>query len=244
MNDRLKLSGAGRQGTLFGVGVGPGDPGLVTFKAVEVIQNVPVVAFPVHRQGASSRALETVRKYLSDSSMLLPLLMPMTKDQGRLRRAHEAAAKQLTKAGADGQDIAYLALGDPMFYSTFGYLAQRYPGLVQVVSGVSAVSATAAAVGLPLAVGDTPTVVVTGVDYKGLKAALEMEASVVIIKPRALSSASLDLLDKHGAWKRACAAIELGGSQHGRRQQILGKLDRTAAEKLPYFAVIWIKPNG
>jgi len=227
-----------QQGTLYGVGVGPGDPGLVTVKAIEVIRRAPTVAFPIHEEGAGSRAYETVERYLTDATVRLPLLMPMTRDRARLEQAHADAAAAIIDAAVSGKDVAYLSLGDPLFYSTFGYLAKRYPGRVEVVSGVTAASATAAALGLPLASGDTPTVVVTGNEHAALAAALEMGASVFIIKPRSLSEESLDLIDRYGAWERAGAAIELGGPT----QRLVGEIDREAASALPYFAVLWIQP--
>jgi precorrin-2 methylase len=101
------------------------------------------------------------------------------------------------------------------------------------------VSATAAAAGLPLATGDTPMVVVSGADTAGLRAALGMAgASVIIIKPRALKAAAFDLLDAAGVWQRTCAAVELGGED----ERVISPLDRREAERLPYFAVIWIQP--
>lgn len=229
MNDKL--------GILYGVGVGPGDPGLVTLKATEVIKSTPTIAFPVHKEGAGSRALETVKELLPRDAGLLPLLMPMTRDSRKLRQAHEAAAQAIVQAAHNGRDVAYLSLGDPLFYSTFGYLAELYPGEVRVVSGVAAMSACAAALGLPLADGDTPTVVVTGGAPAAIESALEMDASIIIMKPRALSSESLDMLEDRGAFDHARAVIELGGPG----ERILRELDRDSAANLPYFSIIWIK---
>jgi precorrin-2/cobalt-factor-2 C20-methyltransferase len=226
-------------GTLIGVGVGPGDPGLVTVRAIEVIQQTPTVAFPVHKEGGGSRAYDAVASHLRRETALLPLLMPMTRDRDKLERAHAAAAAAIAAAAAGRRDVAYLSLGDPLFYSTFGYLAKRFPGRVEVVSGVTAASATAAALGLPLAAGDTPTVVVTGKAHAALAAALAMAASVIVIKPRSLSPESLDLLDRSGAWKRARAAVELGGPG----ERLIEELDRETAADLPYFAVLWIQPE-
>lgn len=220
--------------------MGPGDPGLVTLRAVEVIRRSSIVAYPVQREGAASRALETVRQHLSGGIRLLPLIMPMTRDKKRLETAHKAAAQALVEAASGGNDVACLALGDPLFYSTFGYLAERFPGRVEVVSGVSAMSAMAAAVGSPLAAGDVPTVVVTGFDHEALKAALTMDASIVIIKPRSLSAESLDLMEEAGAWERSRAALELGGP----KERIIQRLDRKTIPDLPYFSVVWINPGG
>lgn len=224
-------------GVLYGVGVGPGDPRLVTLGALEIIQRVPTVAFPVHKQGASSRAYETVKGHIPEETVRLPLLMPMTRDSGRLKRAHEEAAAALIRAARGGRDVACLSVGDPFFYSTFGYLAQRFPGKVEVTSGVTAMSAGAAAIGAPLAAGDVPTVVVTGVDHEGLAAALKLGASIVIMKPRSLSVRSLDLMEESGALERAGAVVELGGQ----KQQAIKKLSRQDASGLPYFAIILIR---
>ena len=164
--------------------------------------------------------------------------MPMIRNRERLEQAHDEAVRAIAAAAAGGRDVVYLSLGDPLFYSTFGYLAERFAGPVEVVSGVTAASATAAALGLPLAEGDTPTVVVTGKAHGALAAALAMDASVIVIKPRSLTEQSLDLLDGSGAWPRACAAIELGGPG----QRLIAELNREIAAELPYFAVLWIKP--
>lgn len=233
-----KPAGHGRLGTLYGVGVGPGDPGMVTLRAVEVIKNVSTVAYPVSRPGAESRALETVRRHLNGSQKLLPLVMPMTRDREKLKAAHAGAVAAISRAAADG-DVAYLSLGDPLFYSTFGYLAKAYDGPIEVICGVSSLSALSAATRLPLADGDISTVVVSGASHEAIKKALEMGSSMVIIKPRALTDESLDLLEKSGALLRARAAVELGGSG----QRVIEALDREAAAGLPYFSVIWIM-NG
>jgi len=226
-------------GTLYGVGVGPGEPGLVTLKAVEIINKVPVVAFPVNKPGAGSRAFDAVASHLSGSARLLPLLMPMTRDPQILKEAHEAAVEAVIATASTGDDVACLALGDPLFYSTFGYIAESFPGPVEVVGGVSAISAMAAALGQPLADGDTPLVVVTGKAHDALASALAMNASIVIIKPRSLSMESLDLLDQAGVWDRAWAAIELGGTE----ERVISELDRETAAALPYFAILWIQPS-
>lgn len=226
-------------GKLIGIGVGPGDPGMVTVRGAEVIRAASTIAFPVHKPGAGSRALEAARPYLAEEVACLPLLMPMTRDRLRLDAAHAAAVETITSAVSGGTDVVYLALGDPLFYSTFGYLAERFTGPVEVISGVSAISATAAAAGISLAEGDIPTVVVSGNDRDGLLAALDMGASIVVIKPRSLSAESLDLLEARGVLVNALAAIELGSPG----QRLQQGLDRGAVEELPYFAIVWIKPD-
>ena len=106
-----------------------------------------------------------------------------------------------------------------------------------MISGVTAPSAGAAALGQPLAAKDTPTVFITGADREALEAAVRMKAAVVIMKPRALSQDSIELLAETGLLERAAAAIEIGG----RDERILPAVDRVTAANLPYFSVLLIR---
>lgn len=239
MNDNEGSSIKGSGGRLIGVGVGPGDEGMLTRRAIDLVENAAILAFPVNREGADSRAFEVVRRYVSRAARLLPLVLPMTRDEQQLESSRAAAAASLAAAAEGGDDVVCLSLGDPLFYSTFGYLAERFPGEVEVVSGVTAISAMAAALGMPLADGNTPTMVVTGRDQRGIAAAIDLDASLVIIKPRALAPASLDLLEGAGAFERAAAALELGGE----RQEVINGIDREGAGRLPYFSILWIRPS-
>jgi len=144
----------------FGVGVGPGDEELLTLKALRVIGESPVIAVPVSARrggGEGTIALEIIKKALPEfgDKEILRLTFPMTKDGAVLKKSRQAAAEEVAERLARGRDVSFLTLGDPMLYSTFAFLiplvSAIVPGVdVQVVPGVTSVSAAAARAALPL----------------------------------------------------------------------------------------------
>ncbi|RDV83630.1 precorrin-2 C(20)-methyltransferase [Ammonifex thiophilus] len=134
--------------TLYGVGVGPGDPELVTLKALRLLEEVPVICAPRSREEGESLAGEVVASLLGEklrSKELLLLYFPMTRDRKVLEEAWREAASQVVARLRRGKDVAFVTLGDPSFYSTFPYLRQAVLALapetrVAVVPGVSSLS--------------------------------------------------------------------------------------------------------
>ncbi|MGH2744601.1 MAG: precorrin-2 C(20)-methyltransferase, partial [Thermoleophilaceae bacterium] len=158
-------------GRLFGVGIGPGDPELLTLKARRVIEAVAVVAYPTARHGRSvSRRIAA--PYLHDAQIELALTFPMTTEETESPEAYERALCDFYDAGAEqlaahldaGRDVAVLCEGDPFFYGSYMYLherlAHRYE--TEVVPGVTSFSAAAAAAGTPLAKRDDVLTVLPG----------------------------------------------------------------------------------
>lgn len=149
-----------KPGKLYGVGMGPGDPALLTLRAKQVLESVEVVAAPKSHPDRPSLALGVAKSLVErDFPRVLELLFPMTRDpverDGHRTRAADAIAAELR----EGRDVAFLTLGDPMLYSTWNYvarkMAERHPGLeVETVPGISSVSWTAALTNLPMAEGD------------------------------------------------------------------------------------------
>ena len=136
--------------TLYGVGLGPGDPGLVTVKGKRALEAADVVYTP----GRLSRSVAT--EYVSEDR-LGKLDFPMTRDEETLRRAWRDAAERVAPVARDG-DAAFVTLGDPNVYSTFGHLRRTldafHPGVeVELVPGVSAVTAFASALDVEVAAG-------------------------------------------------------------------------------------------
>ncbi|MEZ3487538.1 MAG: precorrin-2 C(20)-methyltransferase [Lachnospiraceae bacterium] len=143
------------KGTLYGVGVGPGDPRLMTYLAVETVKNCPVIAVPAEgrEHAVSYRIAAGIVKGL-DEKECLNLSTPMTKDMQVLKENYETAADQITKQLDAGKDVAYLTLGDPTIYSTYIYIhrivrARGYE--TQIISGIPSFCAVAARLGGSLA---------------------------------------------------------------------------------------------
>jgi len=136
--------------TLYGVGLGPGDAGLVTVRGREVLESADVVYTP----GRLSRSVAT--EYVEESQ-LGDLDFPMTRDEDELRRAWKAAAEEVAPVAADGT-AAFVTLGDPNVYSTFGHLRRTldrfHPEVdLEVVPGVSTVTAFATALDVEITAG-------------------------------------------------------------------------------------------
>lgn len=142
------------KGTLYGVGVGPGDPELMTLKAVRLIRENMIIAVP----GADPK--ETVAYKIAVQAVpelaekeLLPIYMPMTHDPEELERNHAKGAKSLEEVLDQGKNIVFLTLGDPCVYSTFSYLQKRVEKNgyhTELVSGITSFCAAAARLNIPL----------------------------------------------------------------------------------------------
>ena len=110
-------------GKLYGVGVGPGDPKLMTYLAVETIQNCPVIAVPADgKEHAISYKIASGIVKDMDQKECLGLSSPMTKDSNVLNENYQNVSKEIMKKLDEGKDVAYLTLGDPTIYSTYIYI--------------------------------------------------------------------------------------------------------------------------
>ncbi len=151
------MNGAGK---LFGVGVGPGDPELMTLKAARRLRSCDIVAIPQtdrDRCVALRIAVGAVPEIAQKP--ILALDMPMTRDSMAREQAYDAAARQLTSLLAAGKTVAFLTLGDPAIYSTYGYLHRRVTDAgyaAEFIPGVPSFCAAAAALGEPLCLGEEP----------------------------------------------------------------------------------------
>ena len=142
------------KGILFGVGVGPGDPELMTIKAVRLIRENDIIALP------GAKAEETVAYKIAVQAvpelaekLLLPVPMPMTRDREEQARNHEVAAERIEKYLKQGKNVVFLTLGDPTIYSTYLYVQKRVQQKgyeTKLVSGIPSFCAAAARAGVSL----------------------------------------------------------------------------------------------
>ena len=137
---------------LIGVGVGPGDPELVTLKAHRIITNAKVIAFPAPDSGESF-ARSIVAKFFQPDVIEIPIVIPMRSERFPAKEIYDQAAKSISSYLDQGQEVVVLCEGDPFFYGSFMYLferlADKYP--TEVIPGVSSMTACAAQLGAPLA---------------------------------------------------------------------------------------------
>ncbi len=156
-----------KKGTVYGVGVGPGDPELMTLKAIRMIRENQVIAVP-GKLAEESVAYQIAVKNVPELAQkeLLPVYMPMVKDRELMDQEHQKGARLIEAYLDQGKNVVYLTLGDPTIYCTFSYLqhileADGYP--VELVSGISSFCAAAARMNLPLVEWDEPLHIVPAV---------------------------------------------------------------------------------
>jgi precorrin-2/cobalt-factor-2 C20-methyltransferase len=175
---------------LIGVGVGPGDPELVTLKAVRVLSTAGRVFVPVLEATDTGRAEATVRAHASHERIeRLVFALNERDDRGRRERHWDAAGERVAAwLRETGGTAAFATIGDPNVYSTFGYLAQTVRGIlpevtVETIPGITAMQAIAAASGTPLVEGTEPlTLLPLTAGLEPLRAALDHDGTVVVYK--------------------------------------------------------------
>jgi len=180
------------QGTLFGVGVGPGDPELITLKAVRILRAARVVAFFAKR-GKQGNARSAAEPYLSPEATLLPLHYPYTTELSprdpayvsAMRDFYDSSAARLAEELGAGRDVAVLCEGDPLFYGSYMYLhdrlAKRFRTLV--VPGITSFAGCAAGAGIPLVSTDRTFSIVPGtLGESELEARVKSGDALAIIK--------------------------------------------------------------
>ncbi len=155
-------------GTLFGIGVGPGDPDLLTLKAVKALGAVDVIFAAASTDNDHSIALGIAGPHLPEGVRVETLGFPMTHDRARLERAWADNAATVAATVESGENAAFLTLGDPMTYSTFGYLLRalrrNWPDLpVEVVPGVTSYQAAAARTETVLSEARESLLVISGI---------------------------------------------------------------------------------
>ena len=159
------------KGIIYGIGVGPGDPELMTLKAVKLMREADVIAVPGKDPKASVAykiAAGAVPEIAEKELLAVP--MPMTKDKEVLAEAHLQGAKQLEELLNQGKNVAFLTLGDPTVYSTFSYLQHHLAKdgyEVKLVPGIPSFCAAAACLGIPLTEWDEELHVLPAVHTEG-----------------------------------------------------------------------------
>ena len=154
---------AAAAGTLYGVGVGPGDPELITLKARRVLRTAPVIAWPGPESGPSL-ARGIAAPHLTGRQREIPIRMALTAGDFPAADVYDRAARDIGAALDGGEDVAVICEGDPFFYGSFIYLFGRLAGRyrTEIVPGVCSLTACAAALGAPLTAGHDTLAVIPG----------------------------------------------------------------------------------
>ncbi|MGB9739890.1 precorrin-2 C(20)-methyltransferase [Chloroflexus sp.] len=204
---------------LAAVGIGPGDPELITLKGLRAVQAADVIFAPQSRDGDASIALRIAAPWIDpERQRVVTLPLPMTRDSGQLRPAWQAAADVMLTELQTRQRGVYLLLGDPLLYGTFVYLwrelRERSPNLsVRIIPGITSFAAAAAAGGLPLTMADERLIVLPAsyeTDAATLQRLLTEFATVVLMKAGSVLPSILTALTQAGLLDHALYAERVG----------------------------------
>lgn len=227
---------------VYGIGVGPGDPELITVKGVRLLRAASVIAFPAPEQGPSlARALAA--PHLPGGQIEVPIRMPMRTDRFPAQAVYDQAEGVIAEHVAAGRDVAVLCEGDPFFYGSFLYLFGRLATrvAVTVVPGVSSLTACAAVAGLPLvARNDVLTVLPAPLPAEALLARLQACDAAVIVKVGRHAEKVRRVLAEAGL---AGQAMLVERATH-RDQRVRRLAEMGTDEEIPYFATVLVHRRG
>lgn len=230
-------------GKLWGIGLGPGDSELVTVKAARVIESADVVAYHCARHG-NSIARSVAQPYLRDGQLEERLMYPVTTEgtdhpggyDGALRDFYAASAERLAGHLRAGRDVVLLAEGDPLFFSSYMHMHKRLAGEfdAEIIPGVTSVSASSAAVGIPLVEGEETLTVVPGtLGSQALISRFRTAEAIAVMKLGRTFTRVRDALESAGRLDEAWY-VERAST---RVQRVL-PVSEVNPEEVPYFSMI------
>ncbi|MBN8203229.1 MULTISPECIES: precorrin-2 C(20)-methyltransferase [Bacillaceae] len=192
-----------RIGTLYGLGVGPGDPELITVKAFRKLQESPVIAYPKKLRGSKSYAHRIVDMYINpEEKEMLGLVFPMTKDEDTLRAEWTKSAEAIYGFLSQGKDVAFVTEGDPMLFSTFIHLMKLMQAMhpdvpIETVAGISSFNGSVNRLGIALADGDDHVAMIPATEnMEEMRRVIETHDAIVFIKVAKVLDEMLNLLEE------------------------------------------------
>ncbi len=246
MNDQIEstskapglIQKSATTGRFFGVGVGPGDPELLTLKAARLILNAEVVCYLANEKGESQARMIAVEAFKNSNpaQVEMPIVVPILLDRTLANRAYDEGAEAIRAELDQGRDVVFICEGDPMFFGSFAYLLERLQDryCCQVVPGISSVHAAASALQLPLTMLRESFAVISGrhTDQQIRQALLDHD-SVVIMKAGQARPRILALLTETDRLDEANYLEYIGRDN----ERILHNVAELADEPGPYFSI-------
>ena len=233
------------QGTLYGIGVGPGDPEWITVKAARLLAQCRHVCVPKSRVANESVALDIARSYLRADAAIHELSFPMTSDETVLQLSWQRAAAEVLGILDSGVDCCFLTLGDALLYSTYIYLLRELRKLcpavkVVTVPGITAFSAAAALTNFPVGQQKQMVTIVPASDDLGqFEAALERGGTVVLMKVGGRLQQVLDVLEAKDLLEQAVFVSHAGMAE----QQVETDLRRLRglSKEAGYLSIVLVQ---
>ncbi|HBU08963.1 MAG TPA: precorrin-2 C(20)-methyltransferase [Candidatus Omnitrophica bacterium] len=238
-NDHKKVL----RGKLCGIGIGPGDPKLLTLRAKEALEEAEVIFTPKGSDDGISVARKIIEQVIEGKKTYVELTFPMTKDKAVLKRYWKKAARRIAGEIKKGKQAAFVTLGDPFIYSTYIYLLrmirQDYPRIkVETIPGISAFNAAASRAGFSLLEGkEKMAVLPVSETLEGIEEALEDFDTVVLMKVGAKLQKVIRLLKQKGLAKNAVLVSRAGHPN----EKIIRNIASIKDKELGYLSVILVR---
>jgi len=235
-------------GKLYVIGIGPGDPELLTLKAVRILQRVPTLCVPKGREEGTSLALSIVSQAINLEGIdIIEAHFPMRKTQGashseELKEKWSETVEAILARIEQGTDVAFITLGDPSIYSTYFYLhetlLERMPELsIKFVPGISSVTATAARAGMSLGLGDEKIAILPATYSGDIRAVLAEFDTVVLMKVHSVFEKILPVLTELQLEGNCIYVARVGMPD----ERIIRDIAKMTADDLNYFSILIIR---
>lgn len=240
----IRVGNSEKRATFYGIGIGPGDPELLTVKASRILSEVSVIFIPVTKEKEESLAGEIVKKAVPGiSSKFVPLLMPMHRDTGLLERSWNRAASLINETLREGKECAFINVGDPLLYGTFIYVLRALKNIhpdvmVEVVPGISSVNAASARTITDLATGNESVAILSGYSDRAIvKTALTEFDTVVFLKAGASLNKLYPVIEEserldNCVYIRRCSLPE---------EEIFTDISRLKHQESDYFSIMIVR---
>ncbi|OGW78077.1 MAG: precorrin-2 C(20)-methyltransferase [Omnitrophica bacterium RIFCSPLOWO2_02_FULL_45_16] len=230
-------------GRLYGVGIGPGDPKLLTLKAKDALEKADIIFAPKGTDEGISVARRIIEQVIEGKKTYSELTFPMTKDKAVLKKYWKKAGRRIAGELKKGKEAAFVTLGDPFIYSTYIYLLkilkQDFPNIdVETIPGISAFNAAASRAGFSLLEGkEKMAVLPVSETLEGIEEALKDFDTVVLMKVGTKLQKVIHLLKQKGLAQNAVLVSRAGHPN----EKIIRNIASIKDKELGYLSVILVK---
>jgi precorrin-2/cobalt-factor-2 C20-methyltransferase len=226
-------------GKLFGVGVGPGDPELITIKAVRVIKEADIIFTAASTKNTYSLAVEIASPYISSSARIEKLSFPMTKDVKEVNTAWIYNAKQIARSLKQGKNAVFLTIGDPITYSTFGYILKKMDCImpeadIETIPGITSFHAASARLNRILVEGEESLLITSGAFGGDQIRHLDGVENVAIVKAYK-NIKDINKALKETGLRNKCVAVSKCGREN---EEIIKNIDVLEKRAPDYWTLI------
>jgi precorrin-2/cobalt-factor-2 C20-methyltransferase len=237
-----------KSGTLYVIGVGPGDPELLTIKGARILNEVSCICVPKGKEEGASLALSIVKRIVNiEGKEILEAYFPMMKTrvadlQKELDPKWDETVRIVSAILGRGTDIAFITIGDPSIYSTFFYLHERLlrinPHLrVKIIPGVSSITASAARAGISLGLADEKIALLPATYTENLREILETFDTIVLMKVHRVFNKILKILDELNLTQKAVYVSRAGMED----EKIASDITKVREHDLNYFSMVIVR---